>query len=206
MSLPASPREHWNQRFGTEDYLFGREPNRFLAAHAHLLEPGRKLLAIADGEGRNGVWLAERGLEVLSLDFSAKAQAKARRLAAERKVSVTFEEADLAQWAWPTARFDAVAAIFFQFADPALRGRIFAGIKQCLKPGGMLFLQGYRPEQLQYKTGGPSQPEKFYTEELLRANFADMDILELSAYDEAIHEGSGHDGMSALIGMVARKR
>src|SRR5208282_3235910 len=119
--------ERWNERFAAEDYYFGKEPNRFLAAHAHLLKAGQSALAIADGEGRNGVWLAERGLEALSLDFSPAAIAKARRLAAERKVTLAFEEADLARWSWPERHFDAAIAVFIQFAGPALRDTIFAG-------------------------------------------------------------------------------
>ncbi|MFI4986804.1 MAG: SAM-dependent methyltransferase [Alphaproteobacteria bacterium] len=206
MSTPASPREHWNQRFAADGYLFGKEPNRFVAAHAHLLQPGQKLLAIADGEGRNGVWLAERGLEVHAIDFSPNALAKARLLAAERKVTLAIEEADLARWSWPTQHFDAVLAVFIQFAGPSLRETIFAGIKKSLKPGGLLLLHGYRPEQLAYRTGGPPDVEKLYSEELLRASFADMDVLELRSYDETIHEGSGHNGPSALIDLVARKR
>ena len=206
MQAPVDPQlERWNERFAAEDYYFGKEPNRFLAAHAHLLKAGQSALAIADGEGRNGVWLAERGLEVLSLDFSPEALAKARRLAAERKVRLELQKADLALWPWPEARFEVAVAIFIQFADPALRSIIFAGLKKCLKPGGLLLLHGYRPEQLEYKTGGPPYVENLYTEEMLRASFADMELLELSTYDEAIHEGRGHAGMSALIDLVARK-
>ncbi len=206
MSGAASAREHWDQRFAAEGYLFGKEPNRFVAAHAHLLQPGQKLLAVADGEGRNGVWLAERGLAVHAIDFSPNALAKTRLLAAERKATLEIEEADLARWAWPEQRFDAVLAVFIQFAGPALRETIFAGIKKCLKPGGLLLLHGYRPKQLEYRTGGPSSVENLYSEVLLRASFADMEILKLRAYDESIREGSGHNGMSALIDLVARKR
>jgi len=205
VSALDSPLEHWNQRFASEDYYFGKEPNRFLAAHASLLRPGQKALAIADGEGRNGVWLAERGLDVLSVDFSPAALAKARRLAAERKVGLAFEEADLARWSWPERHFDVAVAVFIQFAGPALRETIFAGLKRCLKPGGLLLLHGYRPKQLDYGTGGPPHVENLYTEEMLRAAFADMRIIELSAYDVPIYEGKGHAGMSALIDLVARK-
>lgn len=205
MSTLDSPLEHWNQRFAAEEYYFGKEPNRFLAAHAALLKPGQRALAIADGEGRNGVWLAERGLEVLSVDFSPAALQKARRLAAERGVAMTFEEADLARWNWPEERFDVAVAVFIQFAGPELRGTIFAGLRKCLKPGGLLLLHGYRPKQLEYATGGPPHAENLYTEEMLRAAFAEMKIVELRGYDAPIYEGKGHAGMSALIDLVARK-
>ena len=123
----------------------------------------------------------------------------------ERKVALRTEEVDLGSWPWPQAGFDVVAAIFIQFAGPGLRARIFAGIKRALRPGGLLLLQGYRPKQLEYRTGGPPLVENLYTEELLRAAFADLDVIELRSHDDAIREGSGHDGMSALIDLVALK-
>jgi len=200
-----NPRDHWNARFAADDYYFGTKPNRFLCEHAALLPKSGRVLAVADGEGRNGVWLAEQGLDVLSIDFSPMALAKARKLARERGVKLETAEADLAKWRWPRAAFTAVVAIFIQFAGPALRDRIFAGVTRALKPGGLLLLQGYRPKQLEYKTGGPPIAENLYTEELLRAAFADLEILELASHDDPIHEGRGHDGMSALIDFVARK-
>ncbi|MDD5613241.1 MAG: class I SAM-dependent methyltransferase, partial [Gallionella sp.] len=106
---------------------------------------------------------------------------------------------------WPEARFDVVVAIFIQFAPPALRLQIFEQMKRCLKPGGLLLLQGYTPRQLEYRTGGPSQVENLYTGTLLHEAFADMQIMQLAEHDSVIHEGVGHEGMSALIDMVARK-
>jgi cyclopropane fatty-acyl-phospholipid synthase-like methyltransferase len=116
-----------------------------------------------------------------------------------------FEQTDLAEWAWGENCFDVVAAIFIQFAPPGMREQMFAHIKHCLKPGGLLLLQGYTPRQHEYKTGGPSQAENLYTEALLRNSFADMEILHLREHDDVISEGSGHSGMSALIDLVARK-
>jgi len=200
-------RAVWNQRYaGAEGYLFGQEPNRFLASEAHRLKPRQRVLCLADGEGRNGTFLAGLGLDVLSVDLSPVALAKARTLAAERGVSLKFEEANLATWDWPADAFDAVVAIFIQFAGPDLRSRIFRNIEACLRPGGLLLLEGYRPEQLAYGTGGPPNAENLYTEDLLREAFAGMQVLSLRAYDAAIEEGTAHKGMSALIDMVARKR
>ena len=204
--MAEAPPSGWDARFAGEDYLFGEAPNAFLAAQAHRLKPGWSALAFADGEGRNGVWLAEQGLDVLAVDSSAVAQEKARRLAQKRGVSVRFEHADLTNWDFPAAAFDVVAAIFIQFAGPALRPRLFAGLTQALKPGGLLLLEGYRPEQLVFRTGGPPNAENLYTEDLLRAAFADMEIVELASYDEIIREGAAHNGMSALIDLVAVKR
>ena len=196
----------WDDRYASDDYLFGTEPNAFLVSQRGLLEPGMSCLAVADGEGRNGVWLAQQGLRVLSVEASAAALDKARKLARERGVAIDFEQADLAHWQWGGNRFDAVAAIFIQFAPPALREQMFAGIKRCLKPGGLLLLQGYTPRQLEFKTGGPPVAENMYTLELLRNAFGDMEIMHLREHDDHIGEGTGHSGMSALIDLVARKK
>jgi SAM-dependent methyltransferase len=195
----------WNDRFSAPGYHFGTAPNAFLASQAHLLAPGRTALSIADGEGRNGVFLAERGLDVLSVDFSPRALAKARELAASRGVRLAIEEADLLNWTWPTARFDVIVAIFVQFATAEERPRMFAGIKQALRPGGLLLMQGYRPEQLAYATGGPKQVGNLYTRALLEQAFADFAALDIREHDDVIREGDAHAGMSALIDLVGTK-
>jgi len=195
----------WDERYAGEEYLFGTEPNTFLLTQSHLLKPGMSCLAVADGEGRNGVWLAEHGLQVLSVEASGVALKKAKKLAESRGVAIEFEQTDLAHWQWGENRFDVVVAIFIQFAPPGMREQMFADIKRCLKPGGLLLLQGYTPRQLEYKTGGPSQAENLYTEAMLRNEFADMEILHLREHDSVIDEGVGHSGKSALIDLVARK-
>lgn len=195
----------WDKRYAQDGYLFGVAPNAFLAQQADRLRVGWRALAVADGEGRNGVWLAEQGLSVLSVDSSTVAQDKARALAQARGVKIDLERVDLADWAWPEGEFDLVVGIFIQFAPPDLRARLFQQMQRALKPGGLLLLQGYRPEQIAYGTGGPSAPEHLYTEALLSEAFKDLEILELRAHDMAIHEGVGHDGMSALIDLVARR-
>jgi SAM-dependent methyltransferase len=204
--MTANPElERWNERFSSADYLFGTAPNAFLAGQRHLLHPGQRALAIADGEGRNGVWLAEQGLDVLSIDFSPVALNKARDLAAARGVTLRTQRVNLESRVWEPDRFDTVAAIFIQFAGPAFRATIFRGIKRTLAPGGLLLLQGYRPEQLSYGTGGPPHAENMYTAEMLRAAFGELEILHLEEHDSVISEGAGHHGMSALVDLVARK-
>jgi cyclopropane fatty-acyl-phospholipid synthase-like methyltransferase len=200
-----SELQRWEQRFAAPGYLFGTAPNKFLKDHAHLLKKGQKALSIADGEGRNGVFLAEQGLDVLAVDFSPVAQEKARRLAQERGVNPHFEQADIIHWRWPEAEFDVVVAIFFQFVLPPERDMIFAGIKRTLKPGGLLLLEGYGPKQIEYKTGGPSNLAQLYTPELLKQAFADFSSVDVRAYDQMIDEGPRHSGMSALVDLVGRK-
>ena len=202
----SQPETMWDRRYAQEDYVFGTAPNDFLVRQGHRLPSKGRALAVADGEGRNGVWLAQQGLSVLSIDCSSVAQVKAARLAQDQGVDITLELADLSAWPWPVAEFDVVAGIFIQFAPPALRAMIFKGMVEALKPDGLLLLQGYRPEQLKYGTGGPSVEENLYTEDLLRDAFRDLEIIELRAHDSEIHEGLGHSGMSALIDLVAVKR
>lgn len=195
----------WDERYAQPGFLFGEEPNAFLKRQLPLLKPGMAVLSIADGEGRNGVWLAEQGLQVHAVDASPVALEKSRQLAARRGVSLQWEETDLLGWRWPQAAYDVVVAIFTQFVGAEGRARQFEGIRQALKPGGLLILQGYTPRQLEYGTGGPPHAENMYTEGLLRTAFGDWNILHLAEHDDAIEEGTGHHGMSALIDLVARK-
>jgi len=195
----------WEQRYAAPEYLFGTEPNAFLKSQAGLLPKTGKALAVADGEGRNGVWLAEHGLDVLSVDFSPAAIEKAKALARERGVSLQTLQADIIAWAWPETEFDVVVGIFFQFVGPRERAGIFAGMRRALKPGGLLLVEGYGPKQLEYKTGGPSELENLYTEELLRTEFAGFAELTIISYDSTISEGTRHVGMAALVDLVARK-
>jgi SAM-dependent methyltransferase len=199
-----SEQQRWQQRFAAPDYIFGKAPNAFLKAQAPRLRAGQSALSVADGEGRNGVWLAEQGLDVRSIDYAPAALAKARALAEQRGVRLRTEVTDVFTWHYPTAAFDVIAAIFI-FAAPAERPAFFANLKKALKPGGLLLMQGYRPEQLAYRTGGPPDAERLYTRALLESGFGDMSELEIHEHDSPISEGSAHVGMSALIDLVARK-
>lgn len=201
----SDPAGNWNRRFAGDDYLFGTAPNLWLREQAHHWQAGQRVLCVADGEGRNSVWLARRGLQVEAFDIAEHGVAKARRLAAAQGATVDFQVASCDDYAWPQAAFDGVAAIFVQFADPAMRERLFTNIVQSLKPGGVLVLQGYTPKQLDYRTGGPPVLSHLYTEALLRQALAGMEIDELREYEADISEGSGHKGHSALIGLVARR-
>ena len=201
----------WNARYRAagDDYLFGIEPNQFLARRVRLFQDGHTALSVADGEGRNSVWLAEQGLKVTAVEISPIAVDKARKLAAGRGMVVDFVVADLLAPDWPPAalenEFDWVVGIFIQFASGNERLRQFAAMKRATRPDGRILLQGYTPKQLEYKTGGPPAVENLYTQEILRAAFPNWNIEELVEYEDDIAEGSGHRGRSALIGMVARK-
>ncbi|MEY2930179.1 MAG: hypothetical protein RL033_928 [Pseudomonadota bacterium] len=203
--MTASDGEFWNQRFTTESYIFGTRPAAFLVDNAHYLPPRSSVIAPADGEGRNSVFLAELGHRVVATDIAPAGIAKAQKLAAARGVSVDFRHLDLQGWQWPEAEFDAAVAVFIQFAPPTFRDEIFAGLKRTVRPGGVLLLHGYTPKQLEYGTGGPRVVEQLYTEELLRTAFADWELLRIEAYERDLDEGAGHKGRSAIIDLIARR-
>lgn len=194
----------WEERFQTSEYVFGTAPAAFMKRHETRFAPGARALSVADGEGRNAVFLAERGLDVTALEYAPSAIAKARRLAESRGVQVDFREVDVLDYDWPE-RYDIILGVFIQFAGPELRGALFDGMKSAVAPGGLIALHGYTPEQLEYGTGGPPHAENMYTEELLSSAFVGWDILVNASYEAEIHEGKGHSGHSALIDFIARK-
>lgn len=204
MSTFNSPQSTWNERFADDAFLFGEEPNAYLARQRTHLLPGRTL-ALADGEGRNSVWLAREGWMVDAFDFSANAVEKARRLAARYNVQVNVTCTDWQSFDWKLAHYDNVVGIFFQFAAPEERTELFRRIDASLKPGGVLVIQGYTPAQLHFKTGGPGKLDHLYDEALIRAAFPNYTVVDLSIYEAEIAEGRGHCGMSGLLGFVGRK-
>lgn len=198
----ADPVQTWNKRYASDGYVFGTEPNDWLQRHAAVWLRGSRILCVADGEGRNSVWLAKQGHQIEAFDISEVAVAKAKRLAAESQVEANFNLAGCDDFHWQRNYYDGVAAIFVQFADPELRTRLFRNMISCLKPGGTLVLQGYTPKQLEHGTGGPSVLSHLYTPDMLREAFSDLDIQYLDAYETTLNEGSGHQGRSAVIGLV----
>jgi ubiquinone/menaquinone biosynthesis C-methylase UbiE len=197
--------ERWQTRFSVPDYVFGKGPNYFLESCKPLLPKSGKVLAVADGEGRNGVWLAEQGLDVTSLDFSEAAQQKAATLAKERGVKIALVHGDVHTWNYPDAAYEVVAEIFTQFSTPPERAQKWAGMRRTLKPGGLLIIQGYTPKQLDYGTGGPKELDQLYTRPMLEQAFGDLRDVKIAEEEREIREGSDHGGMSAVITLTARK-
>lgn len=200
----TGPGRFWDERFDRQDYVYGTEPNAFLVSQRHRLKSGMSLLAVADGEGRNGVWLAEQGMAVTSVDASPVGLQKALRLALDRGVALNTTCADLTTWDWPQGSFDAVAAIFIHFR-PDLRARMHAAMLQAVRPGGLVILEAFRPEQLALGTGGPPDAEMLYAPDTLRQDFAEAEILHLEAADPDLDEGPFHAGKAATVRLVARR-
>lgn len=194
----------WDARYAGTGYLYGTDPNAWLAAEAHRLRPGGRVLAVADGEGRNGVWLARRGFAVTSVDVSAQGLAKARALAARQGVPLATVQADLRDWDWPVAAFDGVVAIFAHFPRP-VRALLHRRMLEALVPGGLLLLEAYSPYQHLYRTGGPQDLDLLYSAFRLREDLAGAELLLLEEVETEIAEGTGHRGRSAVVRCVARR-
>jgi 2-polyprenyl-3-methyl-5-hydroxy-6-metoxy-1,4-benzoquinol methylase len=206
MDFSKDAAQFWDKRFSQPDYVFGRESNHYLRDQASIhLKPRAKVLCVADGEGRNSVWLAKQGMDVEAFDLSTVAVHKAKHLAELEKVKVSLNVASSNSWNWRSDYYDAVVAIFIQFATPNMRIDLFQQMRSSLKPGGILILQGYTPKQLEYKTGGPPDINHLYTTELIQDLLKGMKVIDWREYEAEIHEGDGHHGMSALMGVVAQK-
>lgn len=194
----------WEARFQTPDYVFGTAPAQFLVSHARYLAPGLTALSVADGEGRNSVFMAQKGLSVTALEYAPSAIAKAHALADANGVSVDFRQVDVLHHDWAEV-YDLVAGIFIQFVGPDDRLSLIEGMKRSVRPGGLMLLHGYTPKQIEYGTGGPRAAENMYTDPMLRQMFVGWQVLECRDYEREISEGAGHSGMSALIDFIARK-
>lgn len=198
-------RQIWDTHYGDEVYFFGTGPNDWLASKAEWLKPGMRVLLPADGEGRNSVWCAENGLFPDAFDLSPVAVQKAHRLAEQKSVKLNYVTASFDTWDWQVAAYDAVILVFLNCAVPDMRERLFARSIDALKPGGILLLTGYSSRQLAYGTGGPSDAAQLYTEAMLRDAFGALDILELVDADITLNAGPAHQGLSSVIGMIAKK-
>ncbi|MCM2560974.1 class I SAM-dependent methyltransferase [Lutimaribacter sp. EGI FJ00015] len=194
----------WEDRFNTPDYVFGTAPAQFLRDHQDWLVTGHSALSVADGEGRNSVFMAQQGLDVTALEYAPSAIEKARKLAARHGVRVDFQQVDVLAHDWPDS-YDLVVGIFIQFVGPTDRARLFDGMQRSVKPGGVIMLHGYTPKQLEHGTGGPPHAENMYTPEILAAHFDGWEVTENRTYEREVQEGRGHSGMSALIDFIARK-
>ncbi len=195
----------WEERYANAGgYLFGEAPAKMLVENPWMIDGARTCLCVADGEGRNSVWLAGQGLSVTSFDLSLTAVKRARALAAKAGVRVEAHVSDWEGWDW-SKPFDLVVAVFVQFMGPEARVRQFETLRQAVRPGGRLVLHGYTPEQIEFGTGGPPYPENMYSAKLLNEAFGDWRVLRLAAYEREVQEGQGHSGQSALIDLVAER-
>ncbi|HEY9032720.1 MAG TPA: class I SAM-dependent methyltransferase [Pseudomonadales bacterium] len=193
----------WDERYRAGHYIYGTEPNDFLRREASRLAPGR-VLCLAEGEGRNAVFLAGLGHQVTAVDQSAVGLAKAQQLAAQRGVSITTLCCDLSDYDPGTAQWDAIVSIFCHL-PPALRRLVHGRVVEALKPGGLLLLEAYTPAQLAFATGGPPQAEMMMDSRSLAEELAGLDLVYLQELQRDVVEGSHHTGRGAVVQLVAQK-
>ena len=194
----------WDQRYASSDYFYGTEPNDFLRAEAVRLPMG-DVLCIGDGEGRNSVWLAQRGFVVTAVDASAVGLDKAKALAAARGVALRTEHQDLATFDFGRERWHAIVSIFCHLPS-ALRRAVYPRLQQGLRPGGVVLLESYTPAQLGRGTGGPPVADMMLDLATLRAEFAGLEELLGVERERDVVEGKGHRGGSSVVQFVARRR
>jgi len=197
-------RDYWDDRFRAEDYAYGTEPNDFVREQAHRIPIGR-VLCLAEGEGRNAVYLATLGHQVTAVDFSAQGLRKASRLARERGVELTTIEADLATFELGHEAWDGIVSTFAH-TSAEIRRHVHAAVPGALREGGVFVLEAYRPEQIPHGTGGPKDPTMMPTLDQLRDELVGLDLVIARDADREIHEGRFHGGPSATVQVVGVKR
>ena len=192
----------WDQRYAGDEYVYGTEPNAFLAEHADLMTG--PVLSLSEGEGRNAIFLASRGLDVLGVDLSSVALAKAMRLARSRGVAIATECADLATYEPAEGRYGAVVSIFAHLPS-AVRAALYPRIERSLKPGGIVLLEAYAERQLTRDTGGPKHADLLMTVDKVRREFPNLSPVLLHEVERDVTEGGGHSGMAFVVQFVGRR-
>ena len=195
----------WDERYGTASYFYGTEPNEFLREHCAEIRPGGDVLCLAEGEGRNAVFLARQGLRPLALDQSAVGLDKAVQLAVAKGVHIDTQVADLSAYQIEPDRWDGIVSIWCHLPS-ALRARVHRQIVAGLKIGGVFLLEAYTPAQLAHGTGGPKDVDLLPTLAGLREELAGLEFVHAMERERVIHEGAGHAGLSAVVQVLARRR
>lgn len=191
----------WDERYNTSEYVYGVEPNDFLASVIAEIPRGRTL-CLAEGEGRNAVFLAEHGHDVVAVDASAVGLEKARKLAKARGVFIETQVANLADFAIEPDSWDTVVSIFAH-VPPAVRKPLHRKIVQGLRPGGMLVLEAYTPDQIKLGTGGPPVAEMTMSLEDLRSEFEGLVFSHAEELQRDVIEGKYHTGRGAVVQLIA---
>jgi len=198
------PPPHWDSRYAEPGWAFGTAPNDFLREHALHLAPGGRVLCLAEGEGRNAVWLAGRGFDVTGVDQSSVGLVKAQGLARERGVRITTIVADLAEFDLGRAAWDGIVSIFAH-VPPEVRRALHARIGAALRPGGVLLLEAYTPAQAARGTGGPQRAERFMTLADLRGELTDLAFVHAAELEREVIEGRYHTGRASVVQVIARR-
>ena len=189
----------WNDVYSCDDYYYGTEPNDFLVEHVGKLKD--RILSLAEGEGRNAVFMAERGLDVLAVDGSEVGLRKTQELAGCRNVQVDILLTDLNDFVPPANSIDGVLSVFAHLPS-ASRRALHQRCEQALKPGGIFMLEGYSQAQLSRTTGGPKNPDMLFSLEELLKDFSDSEMLLGQEIDREVLEGRGHTGVASVVQLI----
>ncbi|MDO4682455.1 MAG: class I SAM-dependent methyltransferase [Lautropia sp.] len=200
--------DKWNSNFQRPEYVYGTQPNEFFQQEIARLHPGRLLLP-AEGEGRNAVHAARQGWQVSAFDISTAGREKALKLAAEAGVDVHYQVGELPGLAFEPASFDALALIYAHFL-PHLKSGYHRHLASLLRPGGTVIFEAFSKEHLAYRNrdsrvGGPADLASLFSEEEIRQDFQDFEVLTLQAQEITLNEGLFHNGVGAVIRFVGRK-
>lgn len=194
----------WDERYSTNEFIFGTEPNDFLKANIDKLKSGC-VLCLADGEGRNGVYLAKLGFDVTAVDMSEVGLEKARQLAADNGVEIQTVLADLNDFVIEPNSWDNIVSIYCHLPPP-LRNKVHSASSQGLTEGGIFLLEAYTPKQLEMPgTGGPPVPELMFTAHMLKQDFQSLELIRTLETEREVNEGSKHYGLSAVVQFIATK-
>ncbi|WP_246231614.1 SAM-dependent methyltransferase [Sporosarcina jiandibaonis] len=194
----------WHVRFSTDEYVYGKEPNEFVVEAAKLMPKG-KVLCIAEGEGRNSVYLASLGFDVTAWDYAQAGLDKTKQLADEKGVVVTTEYRDLADVIWEAEQWDAIVHIFGHLPEDVM-ARTFSGIKKSLKPGGYYISELYTKEQLAYGTGGPRNESMLINPKEILEKFDGYFIKHFHVGEVNREEGQLHTGTAHVVQSMFQKR
>lgn len=196
----------WDEEYNTTDYVYGKTANDFLREHYREIpnaNAGGRVLCLAEGEGRNAVFLAQHGYHVTAVDISHVGLEKAAQLANENHVSIETIVADLADFDLGKQQWDGIVSIFCHL-PPTLRQSLYQRVEKALKPNGVLLLEGYRPKQLDYQTGGPPVAEMMLSKAILQTELPHLTFSHLVELDRNVVEGSNHTGKGAVVQAIGR--
>lgn len=195
--------EFWNNRYSSDEFVYGTEPNEFFRSEINKLPPGR-LLTLAAGEGRNGIYAASLGWKVDAVDFSSTARTKALRLASQKNADINYVTADLKDFEPECDSYDAVSMIFMHL-NPEVSGKVHKRAVNALRSGGRIILEAYAKEQVGKSSGGPQNIDMLYSIEDINKNFAGLKTLNLNKEVIHLNESRHHSGEAVVIRFIGEK-
>ena len=204
MTEHSAAQAMWEERYGVDDYVYGTEPNSFLRDQVSVLPMG-DVLCLAEGEGRNAVFLATTGRRLSSVDLTEAGVAKTLRLAVSAGVFVDAVVGDLANYDLGVNRWDAIVSIFAHMPSP-VRVDLHRRVVASLRPGGVFLLEAYTPDQIGKGTGGPGSADLMMTIEGLRSELEPLEFVHAEEREREIVEGTHHTGIGSVVQVIARKR